>query len=162
MFTANDSGDIPGWRAPASVSWPGTTTARPALYPRACILPQDKRTPHRWKILPLRAVFMRDTDIRTMQELLGHSDLKTTMIYAHTVPGVTLKEAKSPRWKFENAYDRSWPTPDPWTCLTPSMRKTGFGLSNYSLRVDHPAKRLARRAPTIPSALSIPPHLPSA
>lgn len=42
-----------------------------------------------------------------------------------------------------------WPTPDPWTCLTPGLRKTGFGLSNYSLQVEHPAKRLARRVPTI-------------
>ncbi|MFC1764068.1 integron integrase [Planctomycetota bacterium] len=35
-------------------------------------------------------------DIRTIQELLGHSDVRTTMIYTHTVKSRTLKETKSP------------------------------------------------------------------
>jgi integron integrase len=35
-------------------------------------------------------------DIKTIQELLGHSDIRTTMIYTHTVKSRTIKEAKSP------------------------------------------------------------------
>ncbi len=35
-------------------------------------------------------------DIRTIQTKLGHSSLKTTMIYTHCVPVRTIKEAKSP------------------------------------------------------------------
>ena len=35
-------------------------------------------------------------DIRTIQEMLGHSDVRTTMIYTHCVPSRTVKEAKSP------------------------------------------------------------------
>ena len=34
--------------------------------------------------------------IRTIQTLLGHSDVRTTMIYTHCVPSRTLKETKSP------------------------------------------------------------------
>ncbi len=35
-------------------------------------------------------------DIRTIQKLLGHSDIRTTMIYTHTIKSRTVKEAKSP------------------------------------------------------------------
>src|SRR5262249_6060663 len=41
-------------------------------------------------------VLQANYDIRTIQELLGHSDVRTTMIYTHTVKSVTIKEAKSP------------------------------------------------------------------
>ena len=35
-------------------------------------------------------------DIRTIQTMLGHADVRTTMIYTHCVPSRTTKEAKSP------------------------------------------------------------------
>jgi integrase len=35
-------------------------------------------------------------DIRTIHELLGHSDVRTTMIYTHTLQSQTIKQAKSP------------------------------------------------------------------
>jgi integron integrase len=35
-------------------------------------------------------------DIRTIQQMLGHSNVRTTMIYRHCVPSRSVKEAKSP------------------------------------------------------------------
>ena len=41
-------------------------------------------------------LLLANYDIRTIQEMMGHSDVKTTMIYTQTVPSRTLKNRQSP------------------------------------------------------------------
>jgi hypothetical protein len=41
-------------------------------------------------------LLLANYDLQTIQRLLRHSDIKTTMIYLQTVPSVTVKEAKKP------------------------------------------------------------------
>ena len=41
-------------------------------------------------------LLLANYDIRTIQDMMGHSDVKTTMIYTQTVPSRTIQNRKSP------------------------------------------------------------------
>jgi integrase len=53
-------------------------------------------TPHTFRHSFASHLLQANYDIRTIQAMLGHSDVRTTMIYTQTVPSRTLKQAKSP------------------------------------------------------------------
>ena len=53
-------------------------------------------TAHTFRCSLASHLLQANFDIRTIQELLGQSDFRSTMIYTHTIPSKTIKKAQRP------------------------------------------------------------------
>jgi integrase len=76
-------------------SWPESRTSTRGT---SATVSGASSCPAHWRVRHTFAshLLLANYDIQTVQEMLGHSDVRTTMIYTHTVPSRTQKERASP------------------------------------------------------------------